>query len=94
MAPALLPPFEVGIGRRTANPVFQFFGEAEVLDVAVPEKHVLVTPSLKIMPLTALVDDAAVGVPWPIALNDLVGRAAADLRRLDRCGFRCATRSF
>src|SRR6266478_1237686 len=50
------------------------------LDVVVSEQHRLAALAAHVVPLAARIGDHTVGVPGPIALNDLRGRLAGEFR--------------
>jgi hypothetical protein len=50
--------------------------------MTIPEQHVETAPALVVMPDTSSIHVSSVSVPRPVTLNDLIGRADRDLRRL------------
>ncbi len=76
-----LPPLELRIGF-IVDPIDHFRREMVVDRVAVGKKHVLVTSALIAMPDTHpvihILVDRAIGMPWPVALKNLVARCDAN----------------
>jgi len=81
-----LPPTPVRVRGGGTDPTIHLRREEIFHHVAVAEEHVLETLPFVIMPDAAGIDDAAVRVPGPIALDDLVDRASGDGGRFDRRG--------
>src|SRR5215470_13417524 len=88
---AVSPPFKVHVGGG-ADPLFQFFRESEVLDVAITEEHIFEALAFEIVPNASFGVDVPVRVPGPVALDDLGCRPECDARLFDGCTLRGAFR--
>ena len=71
------PPGEIDV-RRHADPIVQFLWEPKVFNVAIAEEHVFITSAFVVVPDRPLVRGGTIGVPRPIALNNLRGWFSSD----------------
>src|SRR5262245_56825322 len=83
-----LPPLKGWIGRwPRVVPLVGLFREFEIVGMAVAEQHIHAVFPFVIMPLAPGIVFVSIGPPNPVALNELVGRAASDFAGLDRSSF-------
>ncbi len=87
------PPGEIRIGSGpSVVPLISTIWKLEVVGMAVAPQHIKAVFSFVVVPLAPWILLVAVGIPRPVALDNLVGWAAGDLAHFDRLGLRTAFR--